>query len=625
MVAIARPSRLAWIRLAIFVLISLASWLLVGGTWSPEAYRRLNFALDDWRQAHTQASGTDTRLALVDIDERSLDRIGAWPWSRAVIAQLAQNLFTQYHAKAVGIDVMFPDADTPVGDRALLAVAHRYPLVFAQAFDLSTDTQTPHAGHVGGALAPLSAIPVDTSHIPVARGFVGNFFDSPDVCIGHVTPHADMDGVVRSVPPLIAYAGSAYPMLAWQLLHCRAADKVTSEPITSLPVDSLGMMRIPYRHATRSFDVVSAVDVLAGTAPSALLANRYVLIGSSALGLTDHIASPIGPWLPAVVVHAELLSELLDIQAHQGFTQPAAWMPILWAATEIIAFALSFVLLRAVVALPLIIVTTALWLALALLTNRVPAELIALPLVPASVFLLVQAPIEWIWSQAAMRSFERRFSHYLPPAVLHQIVRHHGLSVIKPERRLISVLFVDIEGYTRLAEQIPPERLVAMTETILTRLTRCVYDTEGTLDKYMGDALMAFWGAPLEQKDHADRALDCARTMLRELDAMNRKAELLFEGRTIRVRIGVNSGSAVVGELGSTLRQSYTAIGDAINVASRLQEHAKVVATDLLIGQETARLSTRHKLQLFAQATLRGRVAPELLYVLDKREFDAVG
>lgn len=113
--------------------------------------------------------------------------------------------------------------------------------------------------------------------------------------------------------------------------------------------------------------------------------------------------------------------------------------------------------------------------------------------------------------------------------------------------------------------------------------------------------------------------------MLRELDAMNRKAELLFEGRTIRVRIGVNSGSAVVGELGSTLRQSYTAIGDAINVASRLQEHAKVVATDLLIGQETARLSTRHKLQLFAQATLRGRVAPELLYVLDKREFDAVG
>jgi adenylate cyclase len=433
-----------------------------------------------------------------------------------------------------------------------------------------------------------------------------------------------MDGVVRSIPPLIEYAGSAYPMLAWQLLHCRATGQPAGAPITSLPVDSQGMMRIPYRRSPRSFDVVPAIDILAGKVPSSLLANRYVLIGSSALGLTDHIASPIDPWLPAVVVHAELLSELLDMQARHGVTQPVVWVPRWWAAMEIVAIALLFKLLRAIVTLPVLIVTTALWLALALLTTLIPAGLIGLPLVPASVFLLVQAPIEWISSQAAMRSFERRFNRYLPPTVLREIVQRRGLTAFKPERRQISVLFVDIEGYTRLAEQMSPERLVTMTEIILTCLTRCVYDTEGTLDKYMGDALMAFWGAPLEQKDHADRALDCARTMLRELDAMNRKADVLFEGRTIRVRIGVNSGSAVVGELGSTLRQSYTAIGDAINVASRLQEHAKVVATDLLIGQETARLATRHTLRPFARETLRGRVAPELLYVLDMRVLDAV-
>ena len=559
-------------------------------------------------------STPDERLAVVDIDERSLDAIGPWPWPRGVIAQLATNLFAQYHARAVGLDIMFPDASTADGDRALLAVAHQYPLVFAQAFDLSNDAQSPHAGHVGGALVMSASASIDTSHALIARGFIGNFFDSPDVCVGHVTPHASVDGVVRSIPPFIRYADATYPMLAWQLLHCRTD---TAPPV--LPINSDGLMRVDYRRSPKAFDVVSAVDVLAGTSRSALLSNRYVLIGSSALGLTDHIASPVDPWLSAVVVHAEVLSELLDMSAGHGVPQPARWLPALWAAATIVIFALLLRQTRASIALPALILSMGAWLAVAFLSGAVPTTLVALPLVPAAIFLLIQAPVEWISSQAAIRSFERRFSRYLPPTVLQEIVRRRDLTAFKPERRHISVLFVDVEGYTRLAEQVSPERLVAMTEAILTCLTGCVHDTAGTLDKYMGDALMAFWGAPLAQTDHADRALDCAKAMLLELARLNDRSSLLFEGRAIRVRIGVNSGSAVVGELGSTLRQSYTAIGDAINVASRLQEHAKVVGAELLIGQETARLATRHALRPFEQATLRGRVAPEMLYVLDER------
>jgi adenylate cyclase len=250
--------------------------------------------------------------------------------------------------------------------------------------------------------------------------------------------------------------------------------------------------------------------------------------------------------------------------------------------------------------------------------------LAALPLVPAAAFLLVQAPIEWICSQAAIRSFERRFNRYLPPTVLREIVQQRGLATFTPERRQISVLFVDIEGYTRFAEQMPPEQLAAMTDTILTRLTVCVHETHGTLDKYMGDALMAFWGAPLAQPDHADRALDCALAMLRDLETLNRSALPVFEGRTIRVRIGVNSGPAVVGEIGSTFRKSYTAIGDTVNVASRLQDHARSIGTSLLIGQETARQVVRHRLQACAQAALRGRDAAEQLYTMNENEPHAI-
>jgi adenylate cyclase len=615
-----RLTQLDRVRLTLFALISLVAWLLGSGAWSPEPYRRIGFALDDWQQEHMLATTRDARIAVIDIDERSLDAIGPWPWPRAVLAQLAQNLFTQFHARSVGLDILLPDEGQPDGDRALLALAHRHPLVFAQAFDLSRNAQAPRAGYVGGALAAT----VDASRAPVAVGFIGNFFSDPNVCVGHVTPSADLDGVVRSIPPLIRYEGVAYPMLAWAMLHCQHSGQSPAFSIESLPTDAHGLMSIPYHLSMQSFDVVPALEVLAGNAPSALLANRVVLVGSSSIGLEDHIASPIAPWLPAVIVHAELLSHLLDGNVTGTFRAASRVLPIAWTACATIVFALLFRLQRAPLALLALIVTTSMWLALVLSTHAVAADLAALPLVPTAVYMLIQAPFEWIFSQAAIRSFERRFSRYLPPTVLREIVRRHGFSAFKPERREISVLFVDIEGYTRLAEQMPPERLVAMTEVILTRLTHCVYETAGTLDKYIGDSLMAFWGAPLTQADHADRALDCARAMLRELDVLNQKGDPLMNGQIIRVRIGVNSGSAVVGELGSTSRQSYTAIGDAINVASRLQDYAKVVETDLLVGQETARQVTRHALRAFAHATLRGRVAPELLYVLDEVEPDAV-
>ena len=620
MVPIASHSRLNKIRLIIFGLTALTAWLLGTGIWSPDPYRRLGFALDDWRQSQMQTTTADSRIALVDIDEHSLDAVGPWPWPRAVVAQLAQTLFTQYHAKAVGLDVMFPESGMPAGDEALLAVGRRYPLVFAQAFDLATGDEAPHVGHLGGALATR----VDAPQTPVATGFIGNFFNDPDVCVGHVTPHADSDGVVRAIAPVIRYAGAAYPMLAWQLLHCRTNGRPVALSITALPVNARGLLHIPFVHSMRSFDVVPAVEVLTGTAPPALLSRRYVLVGSSALGLTDHIASPIAPWLPAVVVHAELLSDLLGDTAHHGFMPRLASLPILWTAVSILVFAALFRSQRASITLPVLIAATVVWLGLAVSMRAVPADLVALPLIPAAIFLLVQAPVEWISSQSAIRSFERRFSRYLPPTVLREIIRDRGLTAFKPERRQISVLFVDIEGYTRLAERMPPEQLAAATEVILTRLTRCVYDTAGTLDKYMGDALMAFWGAPLEQQDHADRALESASAMLREIDALNHDSELRSSTGPIHVRIGVNSGSAVVGELGSTSRQSYTAIGDTINVASRLQEYAKVADTYLLIGQETARLTSRHKLRAFSDVTLRGRVTPESLYVLDDGETDAV-
>ncbi|HKR43983.1 MAG TPA: adenylate/guanylate cyclase domain-containing protein [Paraburkholderia sp.] len=615
MVEVVRLSRLDCLRLAIFGLTLLTTCLLAARVGAPPLYTRVGYALDDWRQAHTLISTPDVRVALVDIDERSIEAVGPWPWPRALIAQLARTMFEQYRTRTVGLDILFPEASEAGDDEALLDVARRFPLVFAQTFSFATTDHPPHVGQTGGALASREP----ARQMPVASGFVGNFFSEADLCVGHVTPHTDADGVVRSVAPLIRYGPHVYPMFAWQLLACRAGAGAAPDP-AALPGEANGLFHVPFQRTATSYDVVPALDVLAGRAPVALLRGRYVVVGSSALGLNDHIASPIDPWLPAMVVHVELLDALLSLQsapppASLAFTR---WLPLAWAIVSLTLLAWLSRRRRAILTPPVACATTALWLAALLRLHTVSADQLALPLVPCFVFVFVQAPLEWTASLFAMRAFERRFSQYLPQSVLRHIMRRSDHDALKPQRRHITVLFADIEGYTMLAEQIPPERLVAMTEVVLTRLTQCVYDTQGTLDKYMGDALMAFWGAPLAQPDHAHRALECAQAMLREVASINREAAALPHGRALRVRIGVNSGSAIVGELGSASRQSYTVIGDAVNVASRLQEHARNASTDLLVGQETARLVSGYALRMLSEVTLRGRGTPERIYVLDE-------
>jgi adenylate cyclase len=207
---------------------------------------------------------------------------------------------------------------------------------------------------------------------------------------------------------------------------------------------------------------------------------------------------------------------------------------------------------------------------------------------------------------------------YLPPVVLDQLVREsRDQAVIKPARHVISVLFVDVRGYTATAETMQPERLADFTQMILSALTTEVQKQDGTLDKYMGDALMAFWGAPLAQQDHAERALKAGIGMLQAVSDINSTLpERYPDLPPIEVRIGIASGEAVVGELGTPQRRSYTAIGDAVNLASRLQDHAKTTKHHMLLSEATAQLLPAFPLQALPAVTIRGRSRVEPLYAL---------
>ena len=211
----------------------------------------------------------------------------------------------------------------------------------------------------------------------------------------------------------------------------------------------------------------------------------------------------------------------------------------------------------------------------------------------------------------------RRLGAYLAPTVLKRLLSEDRYANLSPKRATISVLFVDVANYTALSETLSPEVLTALTQAILSELTQAVHEQAGTLDKYMGDAVMALWGAPLEQTDHADRAIACALDMQTRITRRNPEWQAQYGLReAIAVRIGINTGEVVVGEMGSDVRRTYTAIGDAVNVAARLQEQAKIWQHPILLGEVCAQAAQAHEVIFLSSLTLRGKHQAEMIYSL---------
>ncbi len=612
------------IRFVIAAWAALMVLALGSQMWEPRWLLRTELQAQDWHVSVRQERRplADT-VAIVDIDEASIDAIAGWPWPREIIAHLASSLLIQYQARSVALDIVFPEATDATGDQELARLAATAPLVFAQVFDLSGRTDAPQVGHLTGALESGAhrAAQLADPLLPSADGHIANHAGLRKArCAGHISPQPDFDGQVRRIAPLVRYRGQTYPMLALSVLACGQPESVRHRLLqAAASMTREGYIRIPYRTGLQGYTVIPAADVLAGRAPADLLAQRHVLVGSSALGLGDRVSTPVHPWLPGVVLHAELITALAQEQQHPVQRSDFRWLSWCWALGSIVLLAIAFARARARTALILLALLALGWLLLAdqLLLRQHTVNL-SLPLVPLAIFLFLQAPFEWMQTQSAASSFAARMRKYLPPVVLDQLVREsRDGSLLRPARRLITVLFVDVRGYTAMAETMQPERLADFTQMILGALTTEVQRQDGTLDKYMGDALMAFWGAPLQQGDHAQRALQAGIGMLRSVAAINAEQPLRFpELPPLEIRIGIASGEAVVGELGTPQRRSYTAIGDAVNLASRLQDHAKTTSHHLLLSEATAALLGTDGLLCLPAVAMRGRSRAEPLYAL---------
>ncbi len=599
------PARVLRIVIALMAL-SINVWL----QWLPTGGGR--FAdewLRDWFIVARASAVPEQRFVVVDIDEGSLVALGPWPWPRERLATMLENLIGPYAANAVALDLFLPERADAQGDARLAMLAQFGPLVLAQAFDYDGSRPLRIGTLSGGqtVLPALGAVP--------ASGFIGNHEGLNSAAhTGNIGFVPDRDGMIRHLPWFTRFNGRDYPTLALALLACCEAG-ISTPP--AVPVAASGFWRVPYTRQLGAYTVIPAADILQMRVPPALIQGKRVLIGSSSLGLSDRVATPLSPNTSGLLVHAAALSSLLDQQAGQA---PRAWpgrgLATAYSLLVALLVAFSFPRLSAITNISLLAFASVLWVGAAYVLSLHDDLFSTTGPLLANLFLLaVAVPFDWQMSQGRSRRLLDTLRQYVAQAVVDELLRSDLKDPLAPVRCEVTTLIADMQGYTSQVESLTVEQAAQLTRDFLTCLTGPVIASGGTLDKYTGDGLVAFWGAPLPVADHADRALEAAKEIVRRVRELSLQREAAGYAR-LRVRIGIESGIAMAGDFGTNFRSIYTAVGDSVNVASRLETMARDFPHDVIIGPGTAGACRRHTLQSLGEFTLRGKGKATVLYTL---------
>ncbi|GAB2599110.1 adenylate/guanylate cyclase domain-containing protein [Ramlibacter solisilvae] len=548
------------------------------------------------------------RVVVVDLDESSIAALGPWPWPRARIADLLEALAGPYGARAVGLDIVFPSPADAAGDERLAALADFAPLVLAQALDFEQRDHNPQVASgkpVFGAPA-LQEAPAGIA----ATGYLANHDGLAKArCVGNIGHRLDPDGRVRRVPLMASWHGQGSPLLPVAMLACPMQRGAPVNAFDHLPrqLREDAEWALPFSRRWEAYTVIPARYVLDGSVPADLLRGRWVLVGSSALGLNDRAATPLAASAGGVMVHAAAMTSLLDhIEGKTaGLGGSGRWIAALWTLLTLAAGAWALGRYKAWWLIPATIAAFASWLAIAgWLVLQDTAFSPSAPLL-AYVLMLFVISVELWMMQREQGQLLRSFASYVAPSVLNEMLRQGLENPMVPQHREITVISADMQDYTGLTNRSSLQEAAQLTREFLQCLTEPILRYEGTLDKYTGDGLVAFWGAPLVNPLHTHRALEAAQAMVANVRAWNeqRVAQGLAPAR---VRIGVEAGSVLVGDLGTRFRRTYTAVGDCINTASKLQAIAKTLSCDLVVGPVAARLAAGSALVPVTQVQLPG-------------------
>lgn len=534
-------------------------------------------------------------IVLVEINDASLATVGRWPWPREIHARIIEAL-SKSGAAAIGYDVNFPEPSDEENDAAL-----ERALRDAGNVVLPIELQIAFSGN---------ALSYDPSAVvsPLPR------FSAAARAAGHSNTPPDTDGVVRRIPLAVdAPDKSAVASFALQTLR-------VSQPLSAAPTDAMdryGRLTVNYGgHPRGTFPTISAVDVLRGDFDPSVVAGKTIFVGSSAADLHDDrlVPTSLGIPMPGVEIHASLADTILS---KRWLVPVPAWTEIflLLAIGAAFGFAVTYLRARSSVVVAIIF-----WIGLVItaivLFDKGRILDVVWPTI-AIVFSYAAVTLERrLSADRERRELKNAFSRYVAPAVVESILQDPSRLKLGGEKRRMTVLFSDVRGFTTISESLPPEQLVEIMNTYLTAMTEIVFANGGTLDKYIGDAVMAFWNAPLDQPDHAIRAATTAIEMQKKLSEMNRE-KIFPNGIELKIGIGINTGDMIVGNMGSETRFDYTVLGDNVNLGARLESLTKeygvgIIVSDAMRAEAGESLVTRE----LGAVTVKGKKAPVLIHEL---------
>ena len=637
-----RRHRHAWRPLLIGIATLIA--LFIFNDLHPAVFDLADLKASDLRMYMTRRPPLTGAVAIAAIDEKSIAELGHWPWPRSVEARLNDAL-RDYKAAVVGYDVLFsePDEDDVqakriadrlkglgVGDAAVeQTLGTGNDLAFADAVKQQGSTFLAYAfeKHFDLKSAPqILSAPVPTGYKtepiapppPLAYNLVRELPDAaPNLLIAaraylppiavlnsaargtaYVDYDADSDGVLRSeiavirfgkrycVPLYLALAAAYLKNAPLRLVIGDDGARQVTLGDEEIPVDEIGRMLIDFRGPPGTFPAYSIADLIAHRVPPAALAGKIVLVGLTAHALGDRKVTPTAGDFPGVEIHANAIDNVLrgDFVRRsrvEGTAEEDAVALMLVLAISVAAAYLS----------PLWSAASALWVIVGfaayaqyrLVYEGVLIDMV-LPLASALLTYMLLATYRYVTEDRAKRFLRSALEHYLNPEVVESVVDDPGGLRLSGERRHLAILFSDIVNFTSRAERFDAERLVSLLNAYMNEMCRIILDSKGTLDKLMGDGIMAFWGAPNEIENPAGAAIDCALKMLEGLERLRQDDERFAD---VDIGIGIATGDAIVGNLGSEHRFDYSAVGDTVNLASRLEGLTRHFHVHLLVNRQT--------------------------------------
>jgi adenylate cyclase len=628
---------------------------------------RLDNIMYDTRLALTMPGGVDPRVVILDIDERSLDKnvLGRWPWRRDKISALLKKLFDEYGVVIIGFDVVFAEPDESSGLPVLEKLAKGklkdvsqfqsalselrpeldYDSIFAKTlkgrpvvlgYYFNSEENAVHSGAIPEPVLPKGSFQGRNISFTSWHGHGGNLpeFQAAAANAGHFNPLVDPDGVSRRVPILAEFEGAYYEALSLAMIRVlagfpkvepgipgeRFASKsysglewLKAGPVT-IPVDENVSALIPYRGKRGSFKYISFADIYADKVPKAELKGKIALIGTSAPGLLDLRSTPVGSVYPGVEIHANMITAMLD----NDFKQKPPYMlgaEVVLLLVGGIALALLVPLLSPFKATLASVLAIVLIIGLNVLVWTKGG--LVLPLASSLLMTVLLYALNMSWGyfveSRSKRQFTELFGQYVPPELVDKMAQDPEKYSMEGKSEELTVLFSDIVGFTSISESLSPKDLSQFINEYLTSMSLVIRNNRGTLDKYIGDAIMSFWGAPVNDPEHARQGVISAMAMQSELESV--RAQMRARGwPDIRIGIGVNTGQMSVGDMGSKLRKAYTVMGDAVNLSSRLEGLTRVYGVGILVGSNTRQVVKDIVFREIDRVKVKGKDEPVDIY-----------